>query len=122
MDNNNQTPPQPIPPVQPTQPNQPAAPPPSPVQTAPRAGNKMWMWLLLAVVLVILIGGGIYWYLNNTSKSASLKPSPAPKTVNQPKQLTLSELADALDKELNSIEVQAADSDLSSIDTDLQSL
>ena len=100
---------------------------PNPVPTAPQPppnspdnrGNKLIFWLIGGVVLIALIAGGIFWYM---SKQQSVTEFPATQTTTTQKQPTITELVDALDKELSSIEVQAADSDISSIDADLQNL
>lgn len=86
----------------------------NPIVQAPVGGNdnKMGMWLIVGLVVVILVVGAVYWYL-----SSQQTPS---QPVQQPG--SQAETIDNLDQELNSIEVGTADSDFTSVDSDLQSL
>lgn len=96
-------------------PQQPSAPQPQPnpavVQSDAAGNNKAIFWLIGGLILIILVVGGIYWYLSS-------------KQTVQPAQPTVSKSAtgDTFDQDLNSIDVQAADSDFTSVDQDLQSL
>lgn len=87
-------------------------------------GNKLIFWLVGGVILIALVVGGIYWYLSKQQAATNTPTTTQTKTQTTatPKPPTISELVSALDKELNAIEVQAADSDFADIDADLQNL
>jgi len=111
VDNNKQTT-SPAPATQPT---------PASVTTPPPASGggdskKMIMMLVIGIVVVILVVGGIYYFL---SKKQSAQPVSETTGTNKP---AIVQIKDALDQELDSINVQAADSDFNQVDSDLQSL
>lgn len=128
MDNNNPTSAQPGPtnpqpsgvagPAQPTPATPPVTPNMAQVGTPPPGGNKKIMLIVAGVALIILLAGVVFWYMNK-QQSAKIPATESVKTTPQP---TLSQLINTLDQSLNSINVEAADSDLAPIDQDLQSL
>lgn len=115
MDPNNN----PIPP----QPNQPSpVPTQPPVQAAPpeKDSKKIIIFLVLGIALVILVVGGIYYFL---SKQQPVPETPLPEqTTNIPTSPTLVSIKDALDEELDSINVSASEGDFESVDQDLKTL
>lgn len=97
-------------------------PPPviSPVPTPTgNSSNKMVILFLAGFVVIILAVGGIYMYLSNqqaTSVSVAENTNtalPAPKRA---------EVKDALDADLEAIDVASKEADFKSVDSDLQSL
>ena len=122
MDNNNRA--QAVPPAQPVSPAQ-AVPPTQPVTPAsqsaqtPEGVNKMIIFLVVGVIVVILIVGGIYWMLSK--QQASTQPGNQ-QTSNTAPSKPLTNLKDALDQELDAINVSASEGDFQSVDQDLKSL
>lgn len=96
----------------------PVAPPIQPIPPVEKDGNKMIIFLVLGVVLVILIVGGIYYFLSIQQQTpapvAPITESPAPKAPVVAK--------DALDAELEEINVASSGAEFQSVDSDLQSL
>lgn len=118
MDNNNQTPQ-----ATSTAPNMPpAAPQPAaPVQmpdTSSNGSNKIILWFVIGLVIVVLAVGGIYVFLSRQQAATQNVQQPTVQTTPKPQ-----DTADALDKDLNSINVDTGtNSDFDSIDQDLQQL
>lgn len=117
MDNNNPKPdsisaqPSVVPPVQ-------FAPPEKEGNEQNSSSNKMIMFLVIGVIIVVLIVGGIYFLLIK-------QQTPAPATTGQTTSTpapTLANIKNALDQELESINVAASEGDFKSVDQDLQSL
>ncbi len=91
--------------------------PPQPsVQPAIGESNKMIFWLIGGLVVILLTVGGIYWFLSQQQLTSQQQPA-AQETTETP-----TDSIDNLDRELNSVDVQSADSELESIDEDLQNL
>ena len=108
MDTNNQTP-------------QVATPESKPVSTSPENNNKnMMIMLILGVVVVFLIVGGIYYFLSK-QQTANQKPLTQNTSI-VPTQAPIAKTQDALDQDLNSINVSASEGDFQSVDQDLKSL
>lgn len=74
--------------------------------------NKMVLWLIVGLVVVILVVGAVYWYLSSQQSPTQ----PGEQAGTKPA------VAEDLDKELNSINVDTLDSDFSLVDQDLQNL
>ncbi len=111
MDNNNSNPTTPAPQPAPAQPV--VSPQP---QVASQTGDskKMIIMFVIGFLIVILLAGGIYWYLTKQAKPATEQTTTSAPSLNTVK--------DALDKELESINVSASEGDFKSMDQDLQSL
>lgn len=103
MDNNNLT-------------QQPAV-PQTPIAPEPPSGdsNKMVLWLVIGLVIVVVLVGGIYFFLSKqqtkTTETTTVQTTPQPQDT-----------VDALDKDLNALNVENADSDFASVDQDLEQL
>lgn len=113
MDNNNTE----QAPVEPTTPN--------PVQSGPiiatQSGgesNKLIFWLIGGLVVILLTVGGIYWYLSQQQLSSLQPTQPTKQETAQEAQ----ESVNSLDQDLESVNIQSADSELEKIDQDLQNL
>ena len=76
----------------------------------PNSGKSM-IWLILGLILILLIGGA-YWYLKGQKTTTSQQ---TPQSSTQP-------TSDSFDKDLNSIDVQAQDTDFDALDADLKNL
>lgn len=72
--------------------------------------KKTIMWLIVGLVLVILLVGGIYWYLGKQQETTP-QSTPQPPTTES-----------NLERELDAINIEAEDSDFTSVDADLESL
>ena len=121
MDNNKQPLPQ-SPTPQPVQ----AAPEPSPSVVTSGSGSQIptpstpsgginKAFLAIGVILLILIAGGVYLYMNNQ------KPVPKVETTTKT-ETTVAKEVDTTDADLNAIDIQSEDTELSTVDADLQSL
>ena len=99
-----------------TQPTMPQA--PTAVNPNESGSKKMIIMLIVGVVVIILLVFGIYWFL---SKQQSPKPSQT-EQITVPKAPVISSIKDALDEDLNSINVQASEGDFKDVDSDLQTL
>jgi uncharacterized protein HemX len=110
-------------PVQTAAPNPTAAPvQPNPVQpaqpqpAAPEKGsNKMLMWFIIGIVVIVAAVGGFYLYSSrqqavDSNKEAVSTQTPAPV------------VQENLDMELDSVNIDTADSDFAALDQDLQQL
>ncbi len=86
-------------------------------QSSP-SSKKMIIMLIVGVFVVLAVVGGIYMLLN---KQPALEPQ-VQQTTSAPKPPSLAQVKDALDKELDSINVSASEGDFKSVDQDLQSL
>lgn len=97
---------------------QPAAPQVQASMPTPSGGSKkMIIMFILGFVIVLLIVGGIYWFLSKQqSKTQQTSEQSVTKTP------TVASIKDALDQELDSINVSASEGDFKSVDQDLQSL
>lgn len=80
-------------------------------------GNKLILWLVGGLIIVIITVGGMYWYLGKQPVKDQASQTALPQASSQPQTTT-----ESIDQELNTIDVQASDSDFDSIDQDLQSL
>lgn len=106
--------------------NQPTQPQASTVQQPIQASaqnseeKKLILWLVGGLILIILVVGVIYWFLSKQAENTA-KPTQQEEATKAP-QLTLQALNEQLETELNSLEVQAPDSDFQEIDQDLQNL
>lgn len=119
MDNNKQPLPQsPIPqPVQATPEPKPSVvtgATQNPSQPTP-AGGMNKVFLIIGVILLILIAGGVYLYMNNQ------KPSPKVETTTKT-ETPIAKEVDTTDADLDAINIQSEDSELNTVDADLQSL
>lgn len=93
---------------------------PNPVAPEPEDSTKKMIIMLAAGVVVILaVVGGIYMFLSN--QQPATKPQ-ATQTNPAPSKPTIAQVEDALDRELDSINVEASEGDFKSVDSDLQSL
>lgn len=93
---------------------------PNPAAPAPEDGSKKMIIMLVAGVVVILaVVGGIYMFL---SKQQPATPPQTTQTNPAPSKPTIAQIKDALDLELDSINVEASEGDFKSVDSDLQSL
>lgn len=98
------------------------APQSTPPVISPQGGEskKMVIWLLGGLIIVALLVGGIYYYLSNQQSAvpvATITQQPTAQTPTPP-----DNSPDALDKDLNAVNVANTDSDFTSLDQDLQSL
>lgn len=117
MDNNNST--------KETLPTQPA--PVSQPQTATNNSDngeggdskKMIMMLVIGLVVIIIVVGAIYYFL---SKKQTNLPASQTTEITTTKQPSLAQIKDALDQDLDSINVQAVEDDFKNVDSDLQKL
>lgn len=100
---------------------------PDPVALAPEGGNeqsspsskKMIIMLVVGVVVILAVVGGIYMLLSKQQ----LAPEPqVQQTTTAPGKPTIAQIKDALDLELDSINVEASEGDFKSVDQDLQAL
>ncbi len=93
---------------------------PNPAVPAPEGGSKkMIIMLIVGVTVVLAIVGGIYMLLSKQQ----LAPTPqVQQTTSAPSKPTIAQVKDALDQELDSINVSASEGDFKSVDPDLQSL
>lgn len=107
MENNNPT-------QQPPAPQTPIAPEPSSGDS-----NKMVIWLIVGLVIIIVIVGGIYFFLSSrqAATNTGTTQQPVVQVTPQPP-----DTVDALEKDLNTLNVESADSEFTSIDQDLQQL
>ena len=105
MDNNNQTP-------------TPVVTTPNPTVPTPEGGGKkIILMLVIGVVIVLAVVGAIYYFLSNqqvSTQSQTITTAPAQPSVAQTK--------DALDQELDSINVSSQDNDFNALDSDLKKL
>lgn len=80
--------------------------------------NKMILWLLLGLVIVVALVGGIYFFLSMQQGGSIEQPATEQEVV----QVTPPDTMDALEKDLNALNVENADSDFASVDQDLEQL
>ena len=118
MDNNNQVP-------QGASAQTTAAPTQAPAEknasTTPESGNKnMILMLVVGVILILGLVGGIYYYLS-MKQTATTSKQPETNIVKQAP-APIAQIKDALDKELDAIDVSASEGDFKSVDQDLQAL
>ena len=121
MDNNNSA-------MQPPAVNTPSQAPESPKPPAPQVpvsesssgdSKKVIAWLIIGLVIVMALVGGIYFFLSMQQSGSTEQPAPEQKVVQvTPPQDT----TNALEKDLNTVNVENADSDFASIDQDLEQL
>ncbi len=91
--------------------------PPVPTPSAEAGSRKMILMLVVGMIVVLVIVGGIYYFLSRQ------QPTPTTQTTTvAPGQPPLAQVKDALDRELDSINVSASEDDFKSVDQDLQSL
>lgn len=116
MENNNQTQQSPavntIPPQAPTTPQTPIAPEPPSGES-----NKMVLWLVIGLVVIVVLVGGIYFFLSKQQSTETGTKQPVVQVTPKPQ-----DTVDALDKDLNALNIESSDSDFASIDQDLQQL
>lgn len=114
MENSNQTQ---QPPAVNTAPSQAPVVPQTPIAPEPPSGdsNKLVLWLVIGLVIVVVLVGGIYFFLSKqqtkTTETKTVQTTPQPQDT-----------VDALDKDLNALNVESSDSDFASLDQDLQQL
>ncbi len=93
---------------------------PNPTAPAPEGGSKkMIIMLVVGVVVILAVVGGIYMFL---SKQQPVTEPQTTQTNSAPSKPTIAQIKDALDQELDSINVEASEGDFKSVDQDLQSL
>lgn len=117
MENSNQTQ---QPPVANTPPPQAPAAPQTPIAAPePASGdsNKMVLWLVIGLVIVVVLVGGIYFFLSKQQTTETGTKQPVVQVTPKPQ-----DTVDALDKDLNALNVESSDSDFASLDQDLQQL
>lgn len=114
MDNDNLTQ---QPPAANTPPSQAPAAPQTPIAPEPPSGdsNKMVLWLVIGLVIVVVLVGGIYFFLSKQQASTT-------ETTTVQTTLTSPDTMDALEKDLNALNIEDAESDFTSIDQDLEQL
>ncbi|MDP3758246.1 MAG: hypothetical protein Q8Q86_00860 [Candidatus Daviesbacteria bacterium] len=113
MDNSNPVPEAPVAntPPQPSIPTQPVV---------PEESNKMVLWLVIGLIVIIAVVGGIYFFFNNQQAATNTqKVTENPIVQSTPKP---PDTVDALDRDLSAINVDDAEVDFVSIDSDLQQL
>lgn len=116
MDNNNNQAPTPVVPPVATAPAT-----TNPAASAPEAGNKnMIIMLVVGVIIILTVVGGIYYFLS--LQQATPEPQANQTTNVPPRQPSLADVKDALEQELDSINVSASEGDFKSVDQDLQNL
>ena len=81
------------------------------------SSKKMIIFLIIGLVVIVLVVGLIYFFLS--MQQTSSQPS---QTNNTNPHASIAQLKDALDQELDSINVSASEGDFKSVDQDLQSL
>ncbi len=84
------------------------------------SSKKMVIMLIVGMIVVLAIVGGIYYFLSR--QQSAEQPKTAESTTAAPTKTPLAQVKDALDLELEAINVSASDSDFQTIDTDLQKL
>lgn len=112
--------------MQPPVANTPAQTPVSPQPSVPQVpvseppsgdSKKMIAWLVIGLVVVALLVGGIYFFLNQQQVQKSAQQANEQKVVE-----STPDTMDALERDLNALNVENAETDFTSIDQDLGQL
>ena len=85
------------------------------------SNNKIVVFFIAGFIVTILAVGGIYMYLNNQQKTTT-EPVVEASNTNTPVAPKPAEVKDALDADLEAINVTSGEEDFKSVDSDLQSL
>lgn len=94
---------------------------PNPTSPNPEGNSKKMIIMLIGgVVVVLAIVGGIYYFLSR--QQSTNQPQTTQTTTAAPSKPSLAQVKDALDVELDAINVSASDGDFQTIDSDLQKL
>lgn len=73
---------------------------------------------MIGLVIIVLVVGGIYFFLSRQQATIqTLQPESTVQVTPKPQ-----DTIDALDRDLNALNIENADSDFASIDQDLQQL
>ena len=89
-----------------------------PVSELPSGDSKkMILWLVIGLVVVILLVGGIYFLLNQQQTGKSAQQASEQKVIE-----STPDTMDALERDLNALNVEDTETDFTSIDQDLQQL
>lgn len=111
MDNNNPAP------EAPQATDQPQIPVPE-VQSG--ESNKMVLWLVIGLVVIIALVGAIYFFLSSqqaATNTQKVTENPVVQASPEPP-----DTVDALDRDLNALNIGDVEADFASIDSDLQQL
>lgn len=121
MDSNNSMPQAPIinTPPQSPQPVAPQVPIPAPTKSdlvPPGDSHKVILWFVIGLIVVILAVAGVYLFLSR-QQAAETTRQPIVQVTPKP-----ADMVNALDQDLNSINVATSDADFSTVDQDLNQL
>lgn len=117
MDNDNQKPITNAQPIQPSASSEPSV-PQATVSEASGDSNKMILYLIIGLVIVVALVGGIYFFLSKQQTAIETNTNQPVAQVSPTPQDTV----DALDRDLSALNIGTADSDFSSVDSDLEQL
>ncbi len=104
--------------TQPQFPN-PAAPQTPNITAAGGDSNKMILWFVVGIIAILLLVGGIYLFFSRQQAETTAQKATETIVQTTPKP---EETVDALDRDLQSVNIASPEGDLAPIDQDLNQL